>query len=99
MLHGPCGPRYPNSPCMVDGVCSKKFPRDFVEETKLGDDAYASYARPNDGREFIVRKGNQEFVMTNRDVVPYNAYLSLNYGCHLNVEVCASIKCVTYIHK
>ncbi|XP_058185669.1 uncharacterized protein LOC131302894 [Rhododendron vialii] len=37
--------------------------------------------------------------VNNRDVVPYNAYLSRLFNCHINVEVCAGMRCVKYIHK
>jgi hypothetical protein len=43
MLHGPCGPQFPNSPCMVNGKCSKNYSRDFAEETRFGDDGYPEY--------------------------------------------------------
>jgi hypothetical protein len=35
----------------------------------------------------------------NRHVVPYNAYLLLKYNCHINVEICFSIRCVKYMYK
>ncbi|KAI7939162.1 hypothetical protein MJO28_014741 [Puccinia striiformis f. sp. tritici] len=35
MIHGPCGPYNTNAPCMVNGVCSKKFPNAFCPETVI----------------------------------------------------------------
>ena len=35
----------------------------------------------------------------NRDVIPYNPYLSRMFDYHINVKVCAGIRCVKYIHK
>ncbi len=31
--------------------------------------------------------------------MPYNSYLLATYNCHINVEICASIKAIKYIHK
>lgn len=96
MVHGPCGRDYPNAKCMINGACSKRYPKDFLESTLFGEDGYPQYARPDNGRVFVNRAG---YTYTNRDVVPYNPYLSAKYDCHINVEVCASIKAVKYIHK
>jgi hypothetical protein len=32
-------------------------------------------------------------------IVPYNPYLSTKYDCHLNVEVCSTIRAVKYLYK
>ena len=64
------------------------------------DNNYANYRRrsPSDGgRQFVCAKTNQ--VIDNRWVVPYNPYLSLRYGCHINVEFCTSPKATKYLYK
>ena len=86
---------------MVDGRCSKKYPRDYLEQTEVRRDAYPLYARPNDGRVFE-RDGEGRHapnLFTNRDVVPYNAYLLAKYNCHINVEICTSVRAVKYLYK
>jgi hypothetical protein len=97
MLHGPCGPNKHTAPCMVNGICSKHFPKPFCEQTQFGNDGYPEYARPNNGHTFT--HPTSHFVFDNRWVVPYNPGLSAEFDCHVNVEVCASIKSVKYIHK
>ena len=95
MVHGPCGARNPQAPCMENSKCTKRYPRSFAEATTMDQDGYPIYRRRNNGRVYIVR-GQQ---VDNRDVVPYNAYLSKRFNCHINVEVCAGLRCVKYIHK
>ena len=53
---------------MVDGKCSKHYPKQFNENTLYGENGYPTYARPNNGRT-VVKNGN---TYDNRDVVPYN---------------------------
>ncbi|XP_020177709.3 uncharacterized protein [Aegilops tauschii subsp. strangulata] len=38
-------------------------------------------------------------MLDNRWVVPYSPYLLWMFNCHINVEVCSSMKAVTYIYK
>ena len=96
MVHGPCGAMNRNSPCMVDGACSKKYPRDFAATTTDDQDGYPTYRRRQDGRVHTLRSGIQ---VDNRWIVPYNPYLCAKYDAHINVEACASIKGVKYIYK
>ena len=97
MLHGPCGPAYPNAPCMENGVCSKGYPKDFQEETKLPNDGhgYPIYSRPNNGR--VIEKNG--FLFDNRWVVPHNEYLLVKFDCHTNVEFIGSFTTIKYVYK
>ncbi|XP_028072245.1 ATP-dependent DNA helicase PIF7-like [Camellia sinensis] len=61
----------------------------------MDQDEYPIYRRRNNGQAHIVR-GKE---VDNRDIVPYNAYLSKRFNCHINVEVCAGMRCVKCIHK
>jgi hypothetical protein len=95
MLHGPCGTHKPDASCMVRNRCSKGYPKPFQEVTQLQESGYPLYQRQNNGRTF--ERGG--FTYTNQWVVPYNPYLSRKYNCHINVEICNSIRAIKYIHK
>jgi len=98
MIHGPCGPYNPNAPCMVNGVCSKRFPKPFFQETVINENSYPNYRR-RPGQETTIRRGQNNLVVDNSWVVPYNPYLSAKYQCHINVEICAEISAVKYLYK
>ena len=55
MVHGPCGSDNPTSPCMIDGKCSKHYPKTFQEETTMNANGYPNYARPNNSCQVTVR--------------------------------------------
>ena len=91
MMHGPCGRSNPDVPCMKDGVCSKRFPKNFTNETKQADDGYPVYRRRNDGRTVTVKGVH----LDNRYVVPYNPWLCHKYDCH----ICLSVASIKYLYK
>ncbi|KAK4404310.1 hypothetical protein Sango_0799600 [Sesamum angolense] len=98
MIHGSCGHTKPNAPCMNNERCKKGYPKQFVECTMQGNDSYPIYQRRNDNRSRAL-DNNGEVVVDNSWVVPYNPWLLLKYDCHINVEVCSSIKSVKYLYK
>ena len=97
MMHGPCGNINTTSPCMQGAPkqCRWRYPRQFNEKTTQGDDSHPLYRRRNNGIKVNVRQST----LDNRWVVPYNPKLLMMYNCHINVEVCSSIKSVKYAFK
>ncbi|KAF0706718.1 hypothetical protein AaE_013980 [Aphanomyces astaci] len=72
--------------CLVNGKCSKKFPKSHCDSTSTDDDGYPCYRR----RDTDPR---------NAYIVPHNQVMSLRYDCHINVEVCSTIASVKYMYK
>jgi hypothetical protein len=82
MIHGPCGPLQPSSPCMNNGKCEKFYPKEFSQHTVVVPNNYVKYARPNNGIT-THKKGVQ---VDNTFVVPHNVDLLVKYQAHINVE-------------
>ncbi|XP_066453866.1 uncharacterized protein [Eleutherodactylus coqui] len=102
MLHGPCGTINNYSPCMKDGKCTKRYPRDLHAETITRNDGYPQYRRRSteDGGKLITLKvHNNDIEVDNRWVVPYSPLLSKMFKAHINVEYCNSVKSIKYICK
>lgn len=102
MIHGPCGSINMHSPCMDNGRCTKRFPKDLISDTITGNDGYPLYRRrstENGGHSFkkTLRQNNVE--IDNRWIVPYSPILSKTYKAHINVEFCSSVKSIKYICK
>lgn len=102
MVHGPCGTINPHSPCMVNGKCTKRYPRDLLHETQTGKDGYPQYRRrkPEDGGYTTkIKIKNVEIDIDNRWIVPYCPLLTKTFKAYINVEYCNSVKSIKYICK
>lgn len=102
MVHGPCGTLNMRSVCMIDGKCSKRYPRQLISETVSDNDGYPLYRRrstADNGNSAIIRMNNQDIEIDNRWIVPYSPILSKIYQAHINVEYCHSVKSIKYICK
>lgn len=95
MVHGPCGPANPNSPCMKDGICSKRYPKPFRPHTSFDQDGYPLYRRRDNG--ITVWKNNIQ--LDNRWVVPHNLSVLKKYQAHINVESCNKTYLIKYLFK
>ena len=67
---------------MINGKCTKHFPKIFYEETTIDEEGFPVYRRRNDGKK-IEKNG---ILLDNQYVVPYNVDLLMKYQSHLNVE-------------
>ena len=84
MIYGPCGAINPTATCMKDEKCSKRYPREFNNETKMDDDGYPSYRRKDNNVTSFDARGN---TINKHWVVPHNLGLATKYNAHINVEV------------
>lgn len=96
MMHGPCGIERPQSPCMENGVCTKKYPRPYTQNTSCDKNGYIIYRRQDDEERFVM-KGHT--ALDNRFVIPYNMELLKKYQSHINVEWCCTSKAIKYLFK
>ncbi|XP_074323464.1 uncharacterized protein LOC141660381 [Apium graveolens] len=95
MMHGPCGKDLNTSPCMMKGKCMRHFPKRFNGNNYFNDYGFPVYRRRNTGR-VINKKGINP---DNQHVVPYNRDLMLRFQCHINLEICNSLRSLKYLFK
>ncbi|KAM0839242.1 hypothetical protein ACQ4PT_060443 [Festuca glaucescens] len=95
MMHGPCGEDNPKCPSMKDGLCSKKFPKSFQDETSVDESGFPVYRCRDNGR-FVMKN---KIRLDNRHVVPYNMALLKMFQAHLNVEWCNKTHVIKYLYK
>ena len=95
-MHGPCGPAFPDAPCMRGRLtCKKYFPKDYCEQTYIDDAGYVHYRR----RDVRVSQLRQNVSLDNGYVVPYNRRLCMAFYAHINVECCGWTMLIKYLFK
>ncbi|GFW55752.1 ATP-dependent DNA helicase [Trichonephila clavipes] len=104
MIHGSFCNKNCKVPCIVDGKCSKRFPRQMLQETHTGDDGYPLYRhrKPGDGGHVAPCRAPESGMLEDVDkswVVPYSPLLCRIFKAHINVEYCNSFKSIKYIYK
>jgi hypothetical protein len=95
MMHGPCGDKNWNCPCMKKGKCSKFYPKDFEENTTFSENGFTVYQRRNNG--IFIRR--EQHNLDNKWVVPHNLKLLKRYQAHINVEYVNKSTVLKYLCK
>ena len=80
---------------MVNGKCSKHFPKKYRERTDWAEDSYLLYARPDNS--LVFERNRARF--TNQYMVPYCPQLLLLFDCHINIEISARLETIKYLYK
>uniref|UniRef100_A0A914Y1R1 Helitron helicase-like domain-containing protein n=1 Tax=Panagrolaimus superbus TaxID=310955 RepID=A0A914Y1R1_9BILA len=86
MIHTPCGIHNPDAPCMVNGKCKRRFPREYREDTEMDVNGFTLPKCPENERSFTMKVKGKEVTVDNRWVVPHNPHLLKYMKSHLNVE-------------
>ena len=94
MIHGPCGDLNPQCVCMENGKCKKDFPKPLHQQTDFNVNGYPLYKRCGQHRAEL-----RNHTVNDSWVVPHNPQLLMKFNCHMNVEICTSVKSVKYIFK
>ena len=81
--------------CLEEGKCKKHFPKPFQSHTRIDNEGYPQYCRPDDSRSYDINGRPVD----NRWIVPYNPYLSAKFDCHINVECLVSFATLKYVNK
>ena len=107
MIHNPCGSFNPESPCCKynNGTCKHRYPKPYSSQSYFSEeDGSPIYRRrsPEEGGQthsttFVVNNHDVEYELSNKDVVPYNPWLLRMFDCHINVEICSSLKVIKYL--
>ncbi|MFN7878942.1 MAG: hypothetical protein ACK5P1_02890, partial [Sphingobacteriia bacterium] len=108
MHHGPCGDVNPQASCMMEGKCSKHYPKSFSDET-IWDSSmnYPVYRRrrvdnlhPWFETEYRPHSTSETTTTINNSwIVPYNPFLLKKYQMHINVEMCNTAMAAKYLFK
>ncbi|GFR67559.1 hypothetical protein ElyMa_000255300 [Elysia marginata] len=78
----------------------KDFQSHLSKTLKLGMILIPIYRSPNHGgQELVLDRTTNTIKIDNRWVVPYNPLLLRLMNCHLNVELCSSVKSIKYVLK
>ncbi|KAJ1684991.1 hypothetical protein LUZ63_016381 [Rhynchospora breviuscula] len=83
------------NPDQYDKIVCAEIPDPKRYPVLISKDSYPVYRRRDNGRKFRVRGCD----LDNRWVSPYNPHLLMRYNCHINVEICSSIRAVKYLFK
>ena len=107
MLHTPCSGNCfdpnANHPCLIDGKCHPRYPKEFLLKTHVQKNKFARLKRTppkNGGHVFHWKKKDGTHVdIASEWVVEYNPWLLLKYNCHLNIQIVSFCNVIKYTLK